>query len=255
MRGVAPTMTDRSSRETAMAKTTPRPARPQQATARRVGRPRATGASAGGDPAEEILRAAAELFATRGFVGTSTAQIAAAVGLGQSAIFHWFPNKDAILETLFARGWDRSLAYFAEVDALDLPAAVKLCMCLRYDAAFVAGAEPWLKLMIVPPELHQPRFRGLLQKRQRLIGMLERFIARAVDEGDFRPVEPAQVARMVLAVDEVVLDAASRDRMPSPAEHAAQAVDFVLHALAVDRRRAAAIRRRLDASRRGRPGT
>lgn len=184
------------------------------------------------------------LFAERGFAGTSTAQIAAAVGLGQSAIFHWFKNKDAILETLFSRGWDRSLAYFGEVHALDLPAAVKLCICLSYDAAFVAGAEPYLKLMIVPAELHQPRFRKLLDKRRRLIAMLERFIAEAIVEGDFRDVDPARAARMVLAVDEVVLDAAAT-AAPSPEAHAEMAVDFVLHALAADRRRVVTIRARL----------
>jgi len=213
--------------------------------ARRVGRPRATGATAGADPAEDILRAAAGLFAERGFVGTSTAQIAAAVGLRQSAIFHWFPSKDAILEALFSRGWDRSLAYFAEVDALALPAAVKLCMCLSYDAAFVAGAEPYLKLMIVPPELHQPRFAKLLAKRRRLVACLERFIARAIEEGDFRPVDPSRAASMVLAVDEVVLDAAASGEAPTPEQHAELAVDFVLHALATDRRRIAAIHARL----------
>ena len=212
------------------------------AAPRRVGRPRATGATASDDPAEDILRAAAGLFATRGFVGTSTAQIAAAVGLRQSAIFHWFPSKDAILEALFSRGWDRSLTYFAEVDALHLPAAVKLCMCLSYDAAFVAGAEPYLKLMIVPPELHQPRFGKLLDKRRRLIGCLERFIARAIEEGDFRPVDPSRAANMVLAVDEVVLDAAASGNAPTPEQHAELAVDFVLHALAADRRRIVAIR-------------
>jgi AcrR family transcriptional regulator len=202
--------------------------------------------------AEDILRAAARLFATRGFLGTSTTQIAAAVGLRQSAIFHWFPSKDAILEALFARGWDRSLAYFAEVAGAAIPAAVKLCLCLRYDAAFVAGAEPYLKLMIVPPELHQPRFRTLLRKRQRLIGMLEKFIAQAIAEGDFRAVDPARAARMVLAVDEVVLDAAAGARAPQPQVHADQAVDFVLHALSADRHRREAIRRRLAAHRRTR---
>lgn len=212
---------------------------------RRAGRPRAAGGPAGTDPAEEILRAAAALFATRGFVGTSTARIAAAVGLRQSAIFHWFPTKDAILEALFSRGWDRSLAYFAEVDARPLKAAVKLCLCLSYDAAFIAGAEPYLKLMIVPPELHQPRFGRLLDKRQRLLGMLERFIVQAIADGDFRKVDAAHAARMVLAVDEVVLDAAA---MPptTPAGHAVQAVDFVLHALAIDDRHLRAIRRELE---------
>jgi AcrR family transcriptional regulator len=192
------------------------------------------------------------LFAERGFVGTSTARIAAAAGLRQSAIFHWFPSKEAILEALFARGWDRSLAYFAKVAAADMPAAVKLCLCLSYDAAFVAGAEPYLKLMIVPPELRQPRFRSLLKKRQRLIGMLERFIGLAIGQGDFRDVDPARAARMVLAVDEVVLDAAAGATAPRPEIHAEQAVDFVLHALATDRHRREAIRRRLAAHRRAR---
>lgn len=209
---------------------------PGDAAPRRVGRPRATGACAGDDPAEEILRAAAALFGTRGFVGTSTAQIAAAVGLRQSAIFHWFPSKDAILDALFSRGWDRSLAYFAEVERQALPAAVKLCLCLSYDAAFVAGAEPYLKLMIVPPELHQPRFGKLLEKRRRLIACLERFIRLAIEEGDFRPVDPGRAANMVLAVDEVVLDAAAGGDAPTPEAHAELAVDFVLHALAADRR-------------------
>jgi AcrR family transcriptional regulator len=218
------------------------PAGDECAPARRVGRPRAAGADRSEDPAEDILRAAAGLFATRGFGGTSTAQIAAAVGLRQSAIFHWFPSKDAILEALFSRGWDRSLAYFAQVDALTLPAAVKLCMCLSYDAAFVAGAEPYLKLMIVPPELHQPRFGRLLAKRRHLIACLERFIAQAIEQGDFRPVDPPRAANMVLAVDEVVLDAAASGDAPTPEQHAALAVDFVLHALAVDRRRIATIR-------------
>lgn len=215
---------------------------PTDGAPRRVGRPRATGAAAGDDPAEEILRAAAALFATRGFVGTSTAQIAAAVGLRQSAIFHWFPSKDSILDALFSRGWDRSLAYFAEVERQALPAAVKLCLCLSYDAAFVAGAEPYLKLMIVPPELHQPRFGKLLDKRRRLIAALERFIRLAIEEGDFRPLDPARAANMVLAVDEVVLDAAAGGEAPTPEAHAELAVDFVLHALATDRRALTRIR-------------
>ncbi len=79
---------------------------------RRVGRPRATGLSPTASPREDILRAAARLFAVRGFLGTTTGQIAGAAGLSQSAIFHWFSSKESILELLFSQGWDRSLAYF-----------------------------------------------------------------------------------------------------------------------------------------------
>ncbi len=210
---------------------------------RRVGRPRANGAPPSLSPREDILQAAGHLFAERGFLGTSTAQIAAAAGLRQSAIFHWFASKDSILETLFAEGWDRSLDYFARIDAAALRGAVKFCLCLTYDARLVAGSAPHVQLMIVPAELRQPRFRRLLRKRQRLIAYFEIFIRQAMRERDFRPLDVDQTARMVLAIDEVVLDVAGSRRPRSPQMHADTAVDFALHALVSDRRRIGAILR------------
>jgi AcrR family transcriptional regulator len=211
-------------------------AKPSPSQPRRTGRPRASGGSSI-DPEEDILKAAGKLFSQRGFVGTSTRQIATACGLRQSAIFHWFPSKEAILERLFSRGWDRSLEYFERIGNLEIPGAVKLCLSLSYDANFVAGAEPYIQVMIVPPELRQPKFKRLLKKRQRLIEHFERFIAQAIDEGDFRPRDPRDLARMVLAVDEVILDAAKTQAPVSPRDHANQVVDFALHALVSDHER------------------
>jgi AcrR family transcriptional regulator len=208
---------------------------------RRVGRPRANGREAAESPREDLLQAAGRLFAERGFLGTSTAQIAAAAGLRQSAIFHWFKSKESILETLFAQGWDRSLDYFERIDATELPGAVKFCLCLMYDARLVAGSEPHIQLMIVPPELRQPRFKHLLRKRHRLIRYLESFISQASREGDFRQTDPEQSARMALAIDEVVLDVARTPQRRSPRTHAEAVIDFALHALASDRHRVAAI--------------
>ena len=210
---------------------------------RRVGRPRVSGNQPKVDPTEDILQAAAKLFSERGFLGTTTAQIAASAGLRQSAIFHWFPTIDAILERLFARGWDRSLEYFASISASNQTGAVKVGVCLSYDARLVAGAEPYIQLMIVPPELRQPRFKGLLQKRQRLITYLEDFIRQAIEEGDFRAVEPADAARMLLAIDEVILDAARVRKPRTPQSHAALVVEFALHALVARRSRIATILR------------
>lgn len=208
---------------------------------RRVGRPRANGGEPTASPREDVLQAAGRLFAERGFLGTSTAQIAAAAGLRQSAIFHWFKSKESILETLFAQGWDRSLDYFARVAETQVTGAVKFCLCLTYDARLVAGSEPHIQLMIVPPELRQPRFKRLLRKRQRLIAYLEEFITQAMSDGDFRHNDPQQTARMVLAVDEVVLDVARAPGSRSPKSHAEAVLDFALHALVSDRERIPAI--------------
>jgi AcrR family transcriptional regulator len=49
---------------------------------------------------EEILRAAAELFALRGFHGVSIDDIGAAVGVSGPALYRHFPSKEAILAEL-----------------------------------------------------------------------------------------------------------------------------------------------------------
>lgn len=49
---------------------------------------------------QDILDAALDLFAANGFFGTSTRDIARKVGVRESALYHHFPSKEAILEAL-----------------------------------------------------------------------------------------------------------------------------------------------------------
>ena len=49
---------------------------------------------------ERILREASHLFAVRGYYGSSTRDIAAAVGIRQPSLFHHFETKQAIFEEL-----------------------------------------------------------------------------------------------------------------------------------------------------------
>ncbi|GLW96515.1 TetR/AcrR family transcriptional regulator [Microtetraspora sp. NBRC 16547] len=57
-----------------------------------------------GDRREEILLAALEVFAERGYTGASIASIAERVGLTQQGVLHYFPSKDRLLaEVLMLR--------------------------------------------------------------------------------------------------------------------------------------------------------
>jgi AcrR family transcriptional regulator len=48
----------------------------------------------------DILDAALELFASKGFFGTSLRDIARAVGVRESALYHHFPSKEALFEAV-----------------------------------------------------------------------------------------------------------------------------------------------------------
>ena len=55
---------------------------------------------------QKVLRGAVALFLDKGYTGTTTGEIAAAAGIGQSSFFHVFPSKDALLLELVKRMFD-----------------------------------------------------------------------------------------------------------------------------------------------------
>lgn len=90
--------------------------------------------SEGRDTRREILDAALDLFAVGGYFGTSMRQIARTVGVRESALYHHFPSKEAILEDLLGElGPGRA----QQLAAVDVPAMVKQL-----------GAEGLLRLLV-----------------------------------------------------------------------------------------------------------
>ena len=57
---------------------------------------------------ERILREASHLFAARGYYGSSTRDIATAVGIRQPSLFHHFAHKQAIFQELLSYSLDDS---------------------------------------------------------------------------------------------------------------------------------------------------
>lgn len=83
-----------------------------------------TPARARGSRRAEILRAAAELFAARGFHGVSIEEIGAAVGVSGPALYRHFSGKEALLAEMLLEVSERLReAGAAVVTAADDPAA------------------------------------------------------------------------------------------------------------------------------------
>ncbi|MCI0574422.1 MAG: TetR/AcrR family transcriptional regulator [Myxococcaceae bacterium] len=66
-----------------------------------------------------ILRAAIDVFAKKGYHGCRIADVAREAGVAYGLVYHYFKNKDELLQTVFDAGWGGFIARIREVVARD----------------------------------------------------------------------------------------------------------------------------------------
>lgn len=170
---------------------------------RRRGRPRAAGPSPSGLGTEEdILRAAAELFSTRGF-GQSTYAICKRAGVTQASMYHYFANKHEILVALLLRTVSPSVEFAERLGKRAEPAEVRLWSLCSFDAGLFADSELNIGLLMLLPEVADPEVDAFRVERDRLIAVYRGLIAEcgAVTSNDVDEL----TAMIVALIESVVL--------------------------------------------------
>jgi len=184
---------------------------------------------------EQILRAAMDCFAARGFRGTTTRDIAAGVGITEAALYRHFESKEALYKAILdakaaappldeavadaaARGDDR--AVFLGLARAILEGVARDPSFLRI--LFYSGLEGHA--------LSEPFF---AKRVRRLREFLAEYLARRMREGAFRTMDPALGARAFLGMvmDFMVVREVfgQHDVYPHPVEQAAETfVDLFL---------------------------
>jgi len=90
---------------------------------------------------QAILDAALELFADKGYFGTSLRDVATKVGVRESALYNYFPGKDALFEALLTAHHDSKVELFAPL--LEAPIADGRALLLHLAYAMLEGfVEP-----------------------------------------------------------------------------------------------------------------
>jgi AcrR family transcriptional regulator len=90
---------------------------------------------------QAILDAALDLFADKGFFGTSLRDVAAAVGVRESALYNYFPGKDALFEAILAAHQDSRLEQLAPLADGPIPDGRAILVRL-VDATLDGYVEP-----------------------------------------------------------------------------------------------------------------
>lgn len=136
--------------------------------------------SARGEKRQQILDAATRVFASRGYHGARVSDIAREAGIAYGLVYHYFRNKDEILDTIFAERWGAFVAVVDGVAAGSQPASEKL----RQLAALVLFAyrrrPDWVKVLVFEIQ-RSSRFSE--PEQIEAVGRLFRAVARIVRDG------------------------------------------------------------------------
>lgn len=149
------------------------------------------------DTRQDILDRALELFATHGFTGSSMRDIAKAVGVRESALYHHFPNKNAILTTVLESSGPGALNSLMTNDLVRIIESLGPHQFLR------TMGETVLTLWSTPRERHllrlimaeMPRLKeaGLFDLQAqvwRVRGRIGELFSSLVERGLIRPIDP-----------------------------------------------------------------
>ncbi|XXF75773.1 TetR/AcrR family transcriptional regulator [Myxococcaceae bacterium GXIMD 01537] len=79
-----------------------------------------------GDRRRTILRAAIDVFARKGYHGCRIADVAREAGVAYGLVYHYFKNKDELLETVFETGWSGFVTRLRAVAASEGPLEEKV---------------------------------------------------------------------------------------------------------------------------------
>ena len=155
-----------------------------------------------GSRRDQILDAAMQCFASSGFRGTTTREIASRVGLTEAALYRHFESKEALYAAIIARkidGSDPIVAHEAAAIASDDRGvfgglARRMIERAEADPAFIRILH---FTALEGHSLAEPFFASrILRVREFLSG----YIARRIREGAFRPVDPVIAARAFLGM-------------------------------------------------------
>jgi AcrR family transcriptional regulator len=116
---------------------------------------------------ERILKAAIELFASKGFDGTSVRNIAEKAGLSVPGMFHYFSSKEEVLYEIITLFMDKAYNKIMEIYNADIDPIEKLSEICKFYVEQYAGHKHQLTILISERKSLIPEHRRICITKER----------------------------------------------------------------------------------------
>ena len=141
---------------------------------------------------EALLAAGAELFAERGYDGVPVWAIAQSAGVNKAMINYHFGGKRKLYLAIVSATFSEIVAAVERLADAPQPAPEALRELIAVVGQMVTQRYPHFCSMMLREVLAGGKHLEpeTIDKPVRILGAVQRIVARGVDEGDFRPVDP-----------------------------------------------------------------
>jgi AcrR family transcriptional regulator len=147
--------------------------------------------------ADMLVRAAVDIFTARGYDSTSMEDIASAIGITKSSIYHHVRGKEALLRLALARGLDALLLVTEEPGGREGRAIDRLEYVVRRSVEILAADLPYVTLLVRARGHTEAEMWALAQRRnfdRQVAGLVQQ----ATADGDLRGDIPPPLATRLL---------------------------------------------------------
>jgi AcrR family transcriptional regulator len=147
-----------------------------------------------------ILSAALRLFASQGFDGTTTRDLAQAAGVAEGTLFRHFPNKKAILVEVATNGWVEILTDLL-TELSEMGSYKAIAQVMRRRMWNMHKNVDLMRVCFMEAQFHPDlRDRIQLEVIDKMSSVAEAFFQTAMDKGIYRQTNAKLVAKVFLGM-------------------------------------------------------
>lgn len=188
----------------------------------------------------ELMDKACSLFASKGYAGTSLADIAQAVGLTRAAVYYYFKNKEAVLEAIVSEVTKAPLREIEEWRKnAPAGAAERLHSFVQMRVRRVLSRQVQMRMIEVteaalPPELLERH----TEAKRRILNEYRDIIRQGIQTGEFKPVDDRVAAFGIIGMVNWSVFWVNPKGKLDPNEIATQLAEQAVRSVIVDKSRA-----------------
>jgi TetR/AcrR family fatty acid metabolism transcriptional regulator len=144
-----------------------------------------------------LLDAAVRVFARTGYHGSRVGDIAEEAGVAHGLLYHYFPSKEEVLQTIFRENWGELIERFRAVEAADEPAGEKLEGIAKILLRTWRN-DPDLVTVMVREVARSPQLESQVVEVREAFAIVQRVVEQGQRDGAFRRDLDARLASWIL---------------------------------------------------------